>query len=584
MEIVRTATYSLQNTHPKEMAATIAIYRDAVEALAIIVRAEWVSIVACPKLNQREHLVEDLVITTDPRKKCEPKPKDGVVAPPKASAPPSNDTNPVDDGFVFCIVTAPPEKTSGKKAKYPDFEASFGNMPAYLRRSAIRDALGLVASHNTRSDQWATKQAEIVASKRNDKQKKIALAKLGRPPTFQPKTRKTPAMYRGNKRKIQKALGVGRTLENKIAGVRTDAGGILVWISATHAALKLYNGATWGWYCVKIKVPKKNKFPEADGWVEGTPTLVPTRGTFEIHIAMKKKMLLTVKGSGKPVLSVDLGLNTRATVAVVTPDGTILDRAFINCSQNTGSLEHLLGKIAQSYKLSGQPVKGRGTCRDRWKQVANLTDEIAHSVSAELVKMAKEHDCEAIVFEHLGKMKMPRCFYGAKRLRKKLHYWMQGRIQRYTEQKSHAVGIRYSRVLARGTSAEAFDGSGPVQRSGSCKIAKFKNGRIYDAYLSAAYNIAARYWIRELHEKFPKAKTEAAKEVAEVPSQVPDGATVVGAVDQPSKTRRKAKATRGNAVVAGQGITCPVSGSDVKVFVTGVPVSRISRHSLRSLV
>jgi hypothetical protein len=34
MEIVRTATYSLQNTHPKEMAATIAIYRDAVEALA----------------------------------------------------------------------------------------------------------------------------------------------------------------------------------------------------------------------------------------------------------------------------------------------------------------------------------------------------------------------------------------------------------------------------------------------------------------------------------------------------------------------------------------------------------------------
>jgi hypothetical protein len=157
MEIVRTATYSLQNTHPKEMAATIAIYRDAVEALAIIVRAEWVSIVACPKLNQREHLVEELVITTDPRKKREPKPKDGVVAaadattmaPPKASAPPSNDTNPVDDGFVFCIVTAPPEKTSGKKAKYPDFEASFGNMPAYLRRFAIRD--GCRSSGTTRN-------------------------------------------------------------------------------------------------------------------------------------------------------------------------------------------------------------------------------------------------------------------------------------------------------------------------------------------------------------------------------------------------------------------------------------------------
>jgi hypothetical protein len=123
MEIVRTATYSLQNTHPKEMAATIAIYRDAVEALAIIVRAEWVSIVACPKLNQREHLVEELVITTDPRKKREPKPKDGVVAaadattmaPPKASAPPSNDTNPVDDGFVFVLSPLHPKRLPARK-------------------------------------------------------------------------------------------------------------------------------------------------------------------------------------------------------------------------------------------------------------------------------------------------------------------------------------------------------------------------------------------------------------------------------------------------------------------------------------
>ena len=41
--------------------------------------------------------------------------------------------------------------------------------------------------------------------------------------------------------------------------------------------------------------------------------------------------------------------------------------------------------------------------------------------------------------------------------------------------------------------ADAFDGSGPVQRSGTYKVAKFRNGRIYDADLSASYNIAARY-------------------------------------------------------------------------------------------
>ena len=70
---------------------------------------------------------------------------------------------------------------------------------------------------------------------------------------------------------------------------------------------------------------------------------------------------------------------------------------------------------------------------------------------AELVRIAKEHDCQAIVFEYRGKMQVPRDFYGAKRLRKKLHYWMQGRIQRYTRQKAQAAGIRFSRVLARGT-------------------------------------------------------------------------------------------------------------------------------------
>jgi hypothetical protein len=77
------------------------------------------------------------------------------------------------------------------------------------------------------------------------------------------------------------------------------------------------------------------------------------------------------------------------------------------------------------------------------------------------------------------------------------------------------------------------------------KIAKFNNGKIYDADLS-------------LPTISPPGigKTEAV-------AQAPDGATVVTAIGQPSKTRRKAKATSGNTVV---------------------PVSRISRHSLHSLV
>lgn len=540
------------------MAATVDFYRLSVEALALIVRAEWTTIELMETLDKREHLVEDFVITTASRKKRLPVEKDehGNALPAKPRDP-----------------SVPVEVTGGNKAKYPCYEQFFGNMPSYLRRAAIRDALGLVASHNSRYNNWNNKKAEIITTEATDKQKKIKLAKLGKPPTFQAKTLKTPAMYRGSTRKIQKAVGVGRLLKNRIAGARTDAGGVCVWTSSEHAALKLFDGTSWRWYCVKIKIPKKIRFPESEGWIEGTPTLVPSCGTYEIHVSMEKTVLFTTKGTGNPVLSVDLGLNTPATAAVLTPEGTILSRTFINCSQNKGSLEHLLGEIARGYKQSGQPVEGRRSCRSLWNKVAHLTDEIAHAVSAQLVAIAKEHGCEAIVFEFLEKMKLPRNFWGARRLRKKLHYWLQARIQRYTKMKLQTIGIRFSRVLARGTSAEAFDGSGLVTRTDHSKIAHFKNGRTYDADLAASYNIAARYWIRELHDKHPKAKTEVKDQ----------GDVVIALAGRGPSKRPKSKAACGNTTDAGKGIAIPTTEPDVRLYVTGVPVAR-HQQTLASLI
>jgi len=114
------------------------------------------------------------------------------------------------------------------------------------------------------------------------------------------------------------------------------------------------------------------------------------------------------------------------------------------------------------------------------------------------VEIAKAHNCQAIVFEHLGRLKVPKNFKGAKRLRKKLHYWLQGRIQEYTRYKEYAEGIRFSRVWANGTSRYAYDGSGEVVRVGNGQCAVFMTGKTYNADLSASYNIGARYWIREI--------------------------------------------------------------------------------------
>jgi len=75
--------------------------------------------------------------------------------------------------------------------------------------------------------------------------------------------------------------------------------------------------------------------------------------------------------------------------------------------------------------------------------------------------------------------------------------WYKYKIQNLTTHKAHLNGIRVSRVLARGTSQYAYDGSGELDRNSKKDIATFKSGKIYHTDLNASYNIGVRYFIRE---------------------------------------------------------------------------------------
>ena len=70
--------------------------------------------------------------------------------------------------------------------------------------------------------------------------------------------------------------------------------------------------------------------------------------------------------------------------------------------------------------------------------------------------------------------------------------------------------MRISRVNAWNTSRLAFDGSGHVVRGkesekagGSYSVCEFQNGKVYNCDLNAAYNIGARYYIREILKSLP---------------------------------------------------------------------------------
>ena len=89
------------------------------------------------------------------------------------------------------------------------------------------------------------------------------------------------------------------------------------------------------------------------------------------------------------------------------------------------------------------------------------------------------------------------------------------KVPRLTIQKAWSKGIRHSKVLARGTSMYAYDGSGKVERTPRKDIAKFQNGKTYHADLSASYNIASRYFTREILKPF--SETERLQVAAKVP-------------------------------------------------------------------
>ena len=357
--------------------------------------------------------------------------------------------------------------------QYAEFDRDFCKFPSYLRRAVISKAIGHVSSHFSAVKNW---EAEPSGDK----------------PAFQQGCDSFPVFYKGNMSK---------------------------WIENGKIKLKLFTGKDWIWFILPFEPVKLSRFPAVEGWVRQNPMVVNRDNRWQLHFPFEKKTKLPDKDFKRPVLSIDLGINCTATASEMASDGTVLHRAFIDYGREKDLLKTTIGRIAVKSTQTWLIPEGEPYCRNLWDDVRHLTDEIAHQCSAALVRLAQKHNCQAIVFEHLGKLKVPKGVYGAACRRRKFHYWLQGRIQKYTTYKAHAEGIRISRVLARGTSANAFDGSGKVWRLGNKQIALFRNEKTYNCDLSASYNIGARYWIREIvdHSKSLAGNSKVAKR-----GQMPD--------------------------------------------------------------
>ena len=342
--------------------------------------------------------------------------------------------------------------------KYLEFDKKFYKMPIYLRRAIINQAIGIVNSYLTHCDRYIDKKTKALQEGKKFTHK---------PPRLVYDHDSFPVLYKGN------------MFENfKIDGT---------------CRIKLFIDNDWKYADISLdnKFLYSSKTFRFDGYTMDSPVLVFKSKRFYLYVPFYKNVELSKEQD--IVIGVDLGITNSAVVSAVMKDGTVIDRLFINQPKEKDHLKYQLDRLNKANSMSGHKNKKPNI----WRKINNLISAIAIQTVNDIVDFAKKNNAKVIVFEHFH-FKDRKSDKKKKKLRSKSQYWTKSRIQEMVKNKAHSMGIRFSRVDARNTSALAFDGSGYVRRNTKGDIATFTTGKIYHADLNASYNIAARYFLREL--------------------------------------------------------------------------------------
>lgn len=390
------------------------------------------------------------------------------------------------------------------QVRYPVLGKALGKMPSYLRRAALHAALGIVSSFMSNYSNWL--DGEIGGKKREIGSK---TPRLGFSNVF-------PSLYGGNmllvglkelpdKIRFKDRVGFIGPLQPTAPRKPLTANQI-----AAHAAkaaelatpygfvrIKLL-GADEQWYfSAPLKLHGKNKRLVGSGEMDLSPTLMQ-RGAkawlscpVEVRPPIYSSNDALVKQSTSfRVCSVDVGINTAATLAIVDSTGTVIARKFLTCGRHNDQRDHLGLLIAEKQNLSGGTQRGQPFCSNLHRRIAGLSLDAARRLASEIGAFAQMHGASLLVIEDLKgwKPKGP-----SKAQRKRFHRFQHRMLVKYLGLKAQELGMRMLEVYARGTSRWAYDGSGKVSRSPkNAQLARFTSGKQYNADLNGALNIAAR--------------------------------------------------------------------------------------------
>ena len=336
-------------------------------------------------------------------------------------------------------------KTKKNPSPKYDFDTKFYKMPSYIRRASISEAIGKISSYMSNLKNWQANP-------------------IGKKPMLNGCGYIYPSLYRSGMYK------------------QTDK---------YRAQIKIYHNNTWKWLDVDLSKSDMDYIKRrCNNRKMCAPTLQKRGKEWFLDFPFEEDVKLS--NTNNLVIGVDLGLNSACSCCVMDSKGTIYGRHFLKLPSETDHLNHCINRIKKAQQY------GNYRTPRLWAKAKGINNDIAVKTANFIIEIACMYNVDVIVFEHLelnGKKK------GSKK--QKLHMWKARNVQFMVTDKAHRLNKHISHICAWGTSKLAFDGSGIILRGKHAdmptySLCKFKNGKIYNCDLNASYNIAARYYIREI--------------------------------------------------------------------------------------
>jgi IS605 OrfB family transposase len=328
------------------------------------------------------------------------------------------------------------EKLSLSTKAHPDVSINihslFPGLPTNLRRSCINTSTGMCKSYLSNLKNWEHK-------------------KKGNPPT-PPAARNLPTFYKGV---YQLEL---LDIKNQFVRLKVFDGKECLVGFDTHSESSCQNQQKeWIWKNYPVKIGKKQlNLLKDPNWSIQSPTLVPKRKQWYLHIPLVKKVSVKpIKEQKKEnpnltTLAVDLGLRHLAVVTVrknlvICGDKPacreiVFVKFFRGEEVEAHRLQHLQ-KVFQKQRLSLKPVRGERSNKELWRHIRDTNTDIAHNITREIVEIASKYDVKIIVIEHLHKFQPKRREKRSRKLNRKLTYWLKGKIEEQLRYKALEHGI-----------------------------------------------------------------------------------------------------------------------------------------------